>query len=373
MTQALEHKAFELEVKALMKIKAMPHLTSALTAFKYQNKYHLVSKWSEGGNLADFWRTQPPSLEYESICWFAQQCRGLADGLYSIHDTSATPGELQIDGDYQGTPLPKARPGAEHDKRIHGRHGDIKPQNILWFRDDPNRYNRGVLKITDFDVAAFHTALTTEVSAEKVQNTRTYAAPEIDASGAHDKPRVSRKFDVWSLGCVYVEFITWIILGNEKLETFADKRMAPGVQKTVSEDTFYTVHKRKWILLRTEEYVTAKKSVVRVSRPFELEPLMSKLMHLPQWIRRLKDHKDCSRFLREFLIYIQEKMLVDKEERDSSALVREKLRVMSEECEQNPAYASKRSGVRKEAEIRHRGEVRPQVSRWRKIMSMSLN
>lgn len=279
MTQALEHNAFELEVKALMKIKAMPHLTSALTAFKYQNQYHLVSKWSEGGNLADFWRTQTPSLDHGSICWLAQQCLGLADGLDNIHDASITSEELESDGNLQGNFLPNSNPGAQDDNRIHGRHGDIKPQNILWFCNDPNRYNHGVLKITDFGATVFHSALTTKVSARRVPITRTYAAPEIDTSEGHDEPQISRRFDIWSLGCVYVEFVTWILLGNEKLKTFAEKRLRRGVRRHFNEDTFYTIHNRNPILLRTTKYATTKKSVSRVSDLFEIEVSVSKLIY----------------------------------------------------------------------------------------------
>lgn len=263
--KAEDEELFELEVKALMKIKTMPHLATALTAFKYQNQYHLISKWSEGGNLADFWQTQTPRLDHDWICWLAQQCLGLADGLDNIHDASITSEELENEGNLQGTFLPNSNPGAEDDNRIHGRHGDIKPQNILWFCNEPNKYNRGVLKITDFGATAFHSALTTKVSARRVPITRTYAAPEIDTSEGHGEPQISRRFDIWSLGCVYVEFVTWILLGNEKLETFAQKRLKRGVRRHFNEDTFYTIHERKPIVLRTTEYVTAKKSVSRVS------------------------------------------------------------------------------------------------------------
>lgn len=263
--KAEDANAFALEVKALMKIKPKPHLVTAVTAFKYQDKYHLVFKWAEGGNLADFWRTQAPSLTYDSVCWLAQQCHGLADGLDGIHNASISLEELENDNSPQYSTQARTDSAAEDQKQIHGRHGDIKPQNILWFSDHVNEYNRGVLKITDFGVTAFHTCRTTKVLARYVQVTRTYAAPEIDVSEPHCEAYVSRPFDIWSLGCVYLEFITWIVLGHETLKEFARCRSAEkGVWKKFQEDNFYSIHK-KLILFGTAEYATVKKSVNRVS------------------------------------------------------------------------------------------------------------
>lgn len=263
--KAEDANAFALEVKALMKIKPKPHLVTAVTAFKYQEKYHLVFKWAEGGNLADFWGTQAPSLAYDSVCWLAQQCHGLADGLDGIHNASISLEELENDDSPQNSSQPRTTPATEDQNQIHGRHGDIKPQNILWFSDEVNEYSRGVLKITDFGVTAFHTARTTKVLARYVQVTRTYAAPEVDVSEPHCEAYVSRPFDIWSLGCVYLEFITWILLGNETLKEFARRRSAEkGTWKKFQEDNFYSVHK-KLIIFGTAEYATVKKSVIRVS------------------------------------------------------------------------------------------------------------
>lgn len=255
---------FALEVKALTKIKPKPHLATAVTAFKYEGKYHLVFEWAEGGNLANFWETQRPSLTQNSICWLAQQCHGLADGLDGIHNASISWEEIENDDALLDSSQPRPTPAAEDRSQIHGRHGDIKPQNILWFRDHDNQYGGGVLKITDFGVTAFHTARTTKVPATHVPVTITYAAPEYDVSETYSEAYVSRPFDIWSLGCVYLEFITWSLLGYEGLEEFAKRRMAEkGRRKRFKVDNFYSVHKRL-ILLDIEEYGTVKKSVTRV-------------------------------------------------------------------------------------------------------------
>lgn len=239
-----------------------------MTAFKYEGKYHLVFEWAEGGNLANFWEAQRPSLTQNLVCWFAQQCHGLADGLDGIHNASISRQEILNDDALQDSSQRRPRSATEDQNQIHGRHGDIKPQNILWFRDHDNEYKGGVLKITDFGVTAFHTARTTKVPAKHVPVTVTYAAPEFDVSEPYSEAYVSRLFDIWSLGCVYLEFITWFLLGYEDLKEFAKRRMMEkSRRKRFKEDNFYSIH-RRLILLDIAEYATIKKSVNRVSGEF---------------------------------------------------------------------------------------------------------
>lgn len=62
-------------------------------------------------------------------------------------------------------------------------------------------------------------------------------------------------------------------------------------------------------------------------------------MLLSQWIDYLRDHRNCSTVFQEFLEYIQEKMLVDKEKRETSAMVRKRLGEMFQKCKQDTNYA----------------------------------
>lgn len=265
--EAKDEVAFYLEVKALMKIRPNQHLVTAVTAFKYQDKYHLLFNWADGGTLTDFWEKNSPSLTHDWICWLVQQCRGLADGIYGIHNAQISVQELQaIDPLHERTLSdPETNEDTDEDDKIHGRHGDIKPDNILWFSDEENEYKCGVLKITDFGITAFHNAKTTKQPAKHVPRTLTYAAPEVDISQEDDEPHVSRLFDVWSLGCVYLEFITWILLGYAGVLEFENRRIAKGIRRKFQEDTFYTIHGRGRLIPWSREYSTVKTSVVSVS------------------------------------------------------------------------------------------------------------
>lgn len=153
-------KAFRLEVKALLKVKSGPHLeVNLLTTFEYNNRYHLLFRWADGGSLEKLWNEHfpRPGVTYNWICWMVQQCQGLADGLSGIHDTKMTAEDLEVFQSSQVSPtaqnFAEAPPGnteEDDDGRYYGRHGDIKPQNVLWFKQDENQYGLGVLKLADF-------------------------------------------------------------------------------------------------------------------------------------------------------------------------------------------------------------------------------
>lgn len=216
---------FRLEVKALMKIRAegKEHLVNILTTFKYDNKYYLTFRWASGGNLSNLWTGAAGSSSYEHICWLAQQFWGLADGLDGIHNgkmSSREVAEVQLlmrtPSSLQSSSLLLPL-GVTPDDNDCGRHGDIDPPNILWFKQDKNQYGRGLLKISDFGLTTFHSALTTKFSPREheIELTLTYAPPEWDL-----KEDISRPFDIWFLGCVYLEFLTWALLGQDGITQF---------------------------------------------------------------------------------------------------------------------------------------------------------
>lgn len=277
--------AFRLEVKALMKIKPKPNLVTAAAAFRYQNKYHLLSRWADGGDLANFWETQTPRQDHKFICWLAQQCYGLADGLDGIHNSEMAVAEIDALQSEQAptSPSEPSHPDARTDRQVHGRHGDIKPENILWFKQDPSEYELGVLRITDFGVTAFHSAQTTKVGAAGLPVTLTYAAPEYDM--ATDDAIISRPFDIWSLGCVYLEFIIWFLLGNPSVLEFAEERLKDSGNRSAKfkKDTFYAIKHQPYLFWKGE-YATVKKTVILVSFHLMLRSIFLRYRLIEQWL-----------------------------------------------------------------------------------------
>ena len=114
------------------------------------------------------------------------------------------------------------------DDKPLGRHGDIKPENILWFQDEPDpelpecpasAVPGGILKICDFGVTDYHSPLSvSDVPADTVSAATTaYSPPELKRGST-----VSPRYDSWSLGCVLLHFVTWYADGwQEGVDAFA--------------------------------------------------------------------------------------------------------------------------------------------------------
>jgi serine/threonine protein kinase len=134
--------------------------------------------------------------------------------------------------------------------QLFGRHGDIKPENILWFsgpRPFTENY-KGILKITDFGIAEFSTKPAVDRKRRgDTPNSATCCAPEIDLPVQVGGGLINPSYDVWALGCVYLELITWWLGAWEYVEKFAPRRLMPDLfhwlnsRLPLSSDKFFTV------------------------------------------------------------------------------------------------------------------------------------
>lgn len=270
-----ERNEFELEVKALKKIrrKKKKHLTPLLTTFEHQTDLCLLFQWAEGGNLKEFWTKHDSNLILDEgwIRWLAEQCHGLAEGLSGIHNAKMSMDEVQpyLWGFRPLAAAAAVSPGRDDEEKDFGRHGDIKPANILWFQSEPNEWGHGVLKITDFGLTAFHREQTTRVFKEGVAGvTLTYMAPEYDLN-----KHVHRSYDIWSLGCVYLEFATWAIMGGQAVLEFGKSREKEmDARKNLNFDQFYGLKRARRGAQQAGAEV--KKCVVKVGNP-QAAPLKS--------------------------------------------------------------------------------------------------
>ncbi|KAG5800582.1 hypothetical protein H9Q69_000469 [Fusarium xylarioides] len=100
------------------------------------------------------------------------------------------------------------------------RHGDLKPENILRFRSStPSAL--GTLKIADMGLAKHHevsTRLRQNITSTKYGTLR-YEPPE---TAVNKTQATSRLYDVWSMGCIILEFVVWLLDGQEGLNNFND-------------------------------------------------------------------------------------------------------------------------------------------------------
>lgn len=117
---------------------------------------------------------------------------------------------------------------------IHGRHGDLKPENILWFKahQDIDQTYFGQLKISDFGLTRYHRTRS-KSHFEQVAVSPTYRPPEYEVA-----TMVSPSYDIWSLGCVLLEFAGWYLLGWEEVERFSKLRTTDD-GRDIPEDVFF--------------------------------------------------------------------------------------------------------------------------------------
>ncbi|OJJ48237.1 hypothetical protein ASPZODRAFT_130197 [Penicilliopsis zonata CBS 506.65] len=258
--------------------KNHPHLIKLLSTFRQGGKWNLIFPFADC-NLRTYWDSHPiPAFEVETIKWTLDQIIGLASAIYHIHDFRLE--YRQKDVSVAGLTL-----RVQEQERVYGRHGDLKPENILWFKESPNINARGILQITDFGLGRFHGRVSrSNVNPSSVYASPTYEAPELKLS----RP-VSRAYDMWSLGCVFLEFLTWLLMGAKAIEDFADCRGEPSNISddgsiTFSDDNFFTI---------TDQGQGGK---VRAG--------------VITWVESLHAHENCSGLIHELLDCVMDGLIV---------------------------------------------------------------
>lgn len=207
-------KAWTREAEALEQARNIEddHLISpiaALKRYKMDNdkrhySYYFIFEWAKMGTLGNYWEETQPNLNAGLIMDVLTQLHGLAGALKKLHNLDTS-----------------NQPNSEGENDVpNWRHGDLKPDNILRFGDvEKHEEKLGTLRISDLGLAKRHIKETAFRQGPTTQKfgTHMYEAPETTSS--KDTPR-PRRYDVWSMGCIILEFIIWLLHGNKGIEKF---------------------------------------------------------------------------------------------------------------------------------------------------------
>ncbi|KAK6206036.1 hypothetical protein LQW54_007975 [Pestalotiopsis sp. IQ-011] len=203
-------------------------------------------------------------------------------------------------------------------RQKYGTHGDLKPENILWFKPGSNSegpQDLGTFKISDFGLTSFHSLESRQLFVPQGVSA-SYRAPEYDLDG-----RISQKYDMWSLGCVLTELLTWFLLGSAGVSAFGQKRMQE-IKPKFKEDSFFIL---------TENSISSPlggaKAKACVQQHFDM----------------LRDQPNCSDFISEVIDFVQDKLLrmaADKRCEVSEFLLFAK--DVSQKCAEDKAYCTER-------------------------------
>lgn len=234
-----DYKAFRAEVGVHERFSASrqghEHLIRLLAAIEHGTSYYLLFPWAQG-TLVDLWqrfRASPESAN--EIEWMVKQCLGITDGLKRIHSYKSS---WKRDDEDRERSLSKNT----------GTHGDVKAENILFFHppnDGTISGSKQHLVVSDFGLTRFREK---SLASDPLGWSVTYRAPELDMQLG-----TSRKYDIWSLGCLFLEFISWFLRGfgatrpqtNQRgisLITFQDVRIQDDVPYgPYKEDKFFNL------------------------------------------------------------------------------------------------------------------------------------
>jgi len=191
---------FEQELNALQATRKEnhPRLIRFLSSCEKANTYYILLPWADGSTLNRFWENNCPKTRprnRELIRKSLNQLVHLSDALRVFH-------------------------------ALNFRHGDLKPDNILHFTNRSGQIDSFV--IADLGISRHHhrvTGLRNEATLTRA-TTATYEAPEVFTDAASGKPR-PRRYDVWSLGCIILEYVVWLLWDISAVDAMTSAREHP--------------------------------------------------------------------------------------------------------------------------------------------------
>lgn len=252
--------------------RAHQHIITLLATYQQGDNYCFVFPAADC-DLDDYIRKKPGLLELPqdspgsainagTARWLSEQIVGLVAAVNLMHGDN--PDRL--------TANPKFT-----------RHGDLKLENILWFRSKTNK--NGIFVVGDLGLADIHGENSrSNVANENLPVTMTYRAPECDIKGAN----ISRAYDIWTLGCVFLEIIAWALGGNAQRVKFSRERIK--TSQFARTNMYFDIIKRKEdgkFAFRVKKVVTEVRStVVNKAKKAVIYPPTYRLLTVPS-----KEHR----------------------------------------------------------------------------------
>lgn len=170
-----------------------PNILPLLTSYTYNDVPNFLLPLADGGDLEQLLNRKHRPKDFAEDTRFYDALSGLASALETLHDYKS---------DVLGT-------------EMIGYHHDLKPKNVL--------VARGRFVLSDFGLSKLKTGEDSRTPFNKGQGH--YLAPECeDLEHDFSKGVVSRASDVWSLGCIVLEVIVYMVGGTDALANFREHR-----------------------------------------------------------------------------------------------------------------------------------------------------
>ncbi|KAI0976972.1 kinase-like protein [Xylaria arbuscula] len=298
-----DKKDFDKEKDNLLKIQNLnhPHLIRHIATIEQVqgNIFCVIFPWANGGNLAEFWERFPNGNQTRSpklFIWSLQQMFGLVDAMFALHD-------------------------------MNYRHGDLKPENILHFKDSSESSFResklGTLVIADVGVSKLHHLATglRGYGTDTKATTPCYEAPEAELDNnkqKKDRKSRSRRYDMWSIGCIFMEFAIWLLYGHKAIDNFKHQRKQTENDPRAHMAAYYT---------RTGDTAIINSAVSKGLKALENDPRCAKGTGLESLINLIE--KDL--------------IVIDPDQRIKAESLRDKVGSIVQRAEKDSAYLMRRT------------------------------
>lgn len=270
-------RAFDRELAVLRSLRSSghDHIMGYWASFEQQGRYSIIFPLAEE-NLRQFWANTTPSSVTSH--WYLQQMTGIATALDYLHNDLL----------------------AQDSSPLSGYHHDIKPENILVFVDGSSAHR---FKISDFGASYLYPKESRQ-ELPPHPGLGTYEPPECQL----DLPQ-SQAYDVWSLGCIFLECLTWLMKGSSAIEDFAEDRLndVEICGNMFKDDYFFTL-----------EFNESYTPVRAMTRPAVIK-----------WIRALERDAKCIEAIPGLLHLIENGLLqVDQSKRLQARILSQRLELI---------------------------------------------
>lgn len=156
---------------------------------------------------------------------------------------------------------------------------------------------------------------------------------------------VSRAYDIWTLGCVHLEFITWLLKRNAHIGTFSEWRGNIAASNDIDDDKFLTL---------LGESDNGPEATVR--------------HQVKKWVEQLHEHERCSQLIHDLLdLIMRELLLIDSNKRMKAFDLDREMKFYHIRASTDKEYMLKpvpwpRSSILRRTSVSHHlEEIKPQV------------
>jgi serine/threonine protein kinase len=210
------------------------HLCLIKTVLQRRNSHFLIFPWAENGDLLHLWKTQKIK-DYPDIAlaWMQTNITGLIGALCFLHKLNCSHGDLKPDNIFVGNPWnsPFLGPDIWRDRELEQEELFERCERLKRFE------TLGLLQIADLGVAKMHREGLDHSDTNQFLGYSRYAPKGFHRLGPGEiAPQRTWRYDIWSMGCIFLEFITWICEEQEGVDNFNVKLGLPDDRVYWGED-----------------------------------------------------------------------------------------------------------------------------------------